>query len=105
MAASRSTSRKSRSKAKNVQERRSAFQGWDTSDDEELERRRWRGLTDIAKVEVLEPDHPLFGAFRVRSITGGAYEVEIRSLTARENSCGCADWRISGLGTCKHIEG
>jgi len=96
---------RSRGKAKKVQERSPGFQGWNTTDDEEVERRRWRGLTDIVAVENLEPDHPYFGTFRVRSTSGGTYEVEIRSLTQRENSCGCPDWRVNGLGTCKHIEG
>jgi superfamily II DNA or RNA helicase len=92
-------------KAKKVQERQPAFRGWRSTDDEEIARRRWRGLVEVAAVEPLEADHPCFGTFRVRSATGGAYEVEIRSLAARENSCGCPDWRVNGLGTCKHIEG
>jgi len=92
-------------KAKKVQERSPGFQGWNTTDDEELERRRWRGLTDIAAIDNLEPDHRYFGSFRVQSTSGGTYEVEIRSLALRENSCGCPDWRVNGLGTCKHIEG
>ena len=48
---------------------------------------------------------PYFGSFRVRSAGGGSYEVEIRSLDQPLNSCGCADHRVNGLGTCKHIEG
>lgn len=92
-------------KAKKVQERQPVFQGWNSTDAEEAERRRWRGLADITAVDALEPAYPYFGTFRVRSATGGAYEVEIRSLAVRENSCGCPDWRVNGLGTCKHIEG
>jgi hypothetical protein len=46
------------------------------------------------------------GTFRVRSETGSSrYDVEIRSLDQHVNSCGCIDHRVSGLGTCKHIEG
>jgi superfamily II DNA or RNA helicase len=97
--------KKSPVRAKKVQERSPSFQGWNTTDAEEVERRRWRGLTDIAAIEALEPDHPYFGTFRVRSTSGGIYEVEIRSLVTRENSCVCPDWRVNGLGTCKHIEG
>ena len=33
------------------------------------------------------------------------YEVEIRSLDAFANSCDCIDYRVNGLGTCKHVEG
>jgi len=97
--------RKAVSKAKKVQDRSPGFAGWNTTDDDERERRRWRGLTEIAGVENLEPLHPYFGTFRVRSATGGVYDVEIRSLKLAENSCGCPDWRVNGLGTCKHIEG
>ncbi|MGH6928889.1 MAG: DEAD/DEAH box helicase, partial [Dongiaceae bacterium] len=79
--------------------------GWQSSDEEELERRRWRGKTEIADVEAMEPAQPIFGRFRVRSAAGGSYEVEVRSLDRPLNSCGCADHRVNGLGTCKHIEG
>jgi hypothetical protein len=82
-----------------------APQGWDTSDEQELDLRRWRGRTEIAAVAALEPDQPVFGAFRVRSEGGGAYEVEIRTLDGFDNACGCTDHRVNGLGTCKHIEG
>jgi hypothetical protein len=88
-----------------VQGRPPGFQGWNTTDDEELQRRQWRGLTDILAVETVEPEYPYFGTFKVRSASGGVYDVEIRSLAVRENSCGCPDWRVNGLGTCKHIEG
>jgi hypothetical protein len=97
--------KRSSAKAKKVQQRSPGFQGWNTSDAEEVERRRWRGLTDIAAVEALEPEHAYFGTFRVRSTSGASYDVEIRSLVVAENSCNCPDWRVNGLGTCKHIEG
>jgi superfamily II DNA or RNA helicase len=92
-------------RARTAPERPPAPQGWDTSDEQELELRRWRGRTEIASVEALEPEHPVFGAFRVRSASGGAYEVEIRTLDGFDNACGCTDHRVNGLGTCKHIEG
>ncbi len=79
--------------------------GWRTSDEDELNLRRWRGHTEIAAIEALEPAYGPFGTFRVRSSSGSAYEVEIRDLAGRNNSCGCIDHRVNGLGTCKHIEG
>src|SRR5579862_6012874 len=79
--------------------------GWKTSDAEEIELRRWRGRTEIESIEALEPAFGLFGTFRVRSGSGGLYEVEIRDLAGPNNSCGCIDHRVNGLGTCKHIEG
>ena len=94
-----------RKAARAVLKRPAAAQGWDTSDQHELELRRWRGRTEITAVEALEPAYPVFGAFRARSDSGTAYEVEIRSLSGYDNSCGCIDHQVSGLGTCKHIEG
>lgn len=82
-----------------------AIVGWKTSDDDEIEVRRWRGCTEIQSVEVLEPDFPVFGTYRVRSTSGSRYEVEIRDLKNPSNSCDCIDHRVSALGTCKHIEG
>jgi hypothetical protein len=79
--------------------------GWKTSDADETELRRWRGRTEIANIEALEPELGPYGVFRVRSNTSGLYDVEIRDLTGRTNSCGCIDHRVNGLGTCKHIEG
>ncbi|NJL09183.1 MAG: hypothetical protein HC900_13825 [Methylacidiphilales bacterium] len=84
---------------------RPALQGWNTTDDEEIALRRWRGTTEIVAIEAFEADHPVFGTFRTRSETGGSYEVEIRDLKGFSNSCGCIDHRVNGLGTCKHVEG
>jgi hypothetical protein len=94
-----------RKKAKPLAERAPPQVGWLSNDAEEVERRRWRGKTEISRIEALECDQPFFGSFRVRSAGGGSYDVEIRSLDQPYNSCGCADHRVNGLGTCKHIEG
>jgi hypothetical protein len=91
--------------ARTVLERPAAPLGWDTSDEHEIELRRWRGRTEITAVEPVEPAHPVFGTFRARSESGTIYEVEIRSLDGLENACGCIDHQVNGLGTCKHIEG
>jgi superfamily II DNA or RNA helicase len=95
---------KVKGKARTVLEK-PPLHGWQTSDEDELEVRRWRGRTEMAAIEALEPEHEPFGTFRVRSASGGAYDVEIRDLSGRNNSCGCIDHRVNGLGTCKHIEG
>ncbi|MBI5941779.1 MAG: DEAD/DEAH box helicase [Caulobacterales bacterium] len=92
-------------RARTVLERPAAPLGWDTSDEHEIELRRWRGRTEITTVEAMEMEHPFFGTFRTRSESGTVYEVEIRSLDGLENGCGCIDHRVNGLGTCKHIEG
>jgi superfamily II DNA or RNA helicase len=98
------TKARSRRKARSVLERQPQT-GWRTTDEDEIARRRWRGTTEIVAVAPAEPEHPLFGTFRVQSGSGGFYEVEVRSLDALVNSCGCIDHRVNGLGTCKHIEG
>ena len=95
---------KGKSKAKTVLDRRSRS-GWLTSDEDEIELRRWRGCTEILAVSPLESDEPIFATFRTQSAGGGGYEVEIRSLDSFTNSCGCIDHRVNRLGTCKHIEG
>jgi hypothetical protein len=97
--------RRASSRAKRVLDRAPPLPGWLSNDADEIERRRWRGQTEILGVEALEPAQPYFGSFRVRSASGGGYDIEIRSLTEQLNSCGCADHRVNGLGTCKHIEG
>jgi hypothetical protein len=96
---------KRRRKAKAVLDRPPPPPGWNTSDDDEIRLRRWRGCTEILSVKALEPDHPYYGTFRTQSASGGSYDVEIRSLDGFANSCGCIDYRVNGLGTCKHIEG
>jgi superfamily II DNA or RNA helicase len=79
--------------------------GWRTNDEDELNLRRWRGRTETASIEALEPEYGPFGTFRVRSNSGSTYVVEIRDLAGCNNSCGCIDHRVNGLATCKHIEG
>ncbi len=56
------------------------------------------------RIEALEASEPVFSTFAVRSPSGGSYEVEVRSLSALENSCTCPDFRTNGLATCKHTE-
>jgi len=78
-------------RARAVLDRPPQAQGWNTTDEEEITQRRWRGRSEITALEVLEPRQPVFGAFRITSERGGRYEVEIRSLDQHTNSCGCID--------------
>jgi len=96
--------KKSKTRARKVLKKPQLL-GWNTSDADEIQIRQWRGRTEIAKVAALEPQYGPYGTFRVSSGTGRLYEVEIRDLAHRNNSCGCIDHRVNGLGTCKHIEG
>src|SRR6266545_4561231 len=77
---------------------------WRTSDDDEIARRRLRAKTEAARITNLDPSHTIFSNFAVRSTSGMTYTVEIRSLRQRQFSCSCVDFRINGLGTCKHVE-
>ena len=82
-----------------------APKGWATTDEEEIEKRVARARTEPMKVRNLDPAEEFFSTFAVVSGTSGApYSVEIRSLVSRENSCSCPDFRVSRLGTCKHVE-
>jgi superfamily II DNA/RNA helicase len=78
--------------------------GWATTDADEIERRRARGISEAIRIEPEAPDAAFFGRYRARSTGGQTYRVEIRSLTDPINSCDCPDQRVNGLGTCKHIE-
>ena len=88
---------------KNVQ-KQARPSGWSTSDADEIERRRLRGLNEALRIEPQTQDAGFFGSYRVHSGEGQRYRVEIRSLSEPINSCDCPDHRINGLGTCKHVE-
>lgn len=81
-----------------------AFQGWRTSDADEIARRELRGADAATRIEGLDPRRGVFGDFRVSSASGEAYLVELRSVAEHINSCACNDYQVNRLGTCKHIE-
>ncbi|MFI5342700.1 MAG: SNF2-related protein [Chlamydiales bacterium] len=75
-----------------------------TTDDEELQFRKQRGLKESMEIIPTETySHP-FDNYLVRSDTGIDYTVELRSLSNSRNSCSCPDFQVNALGTCKHIE-
>ena len=49
----------SKTRARAVLDRPPALQGWRTTDEEEIELRRWRGRTEIGAIEPLEPGQPV----------------------------------------------
>lgn len=81
-----------------------ALYDWRTTDEDEIERRRLRAQTESFRVFNRDPRHPIFSNFEVRSGSGLTYSVEIRRLRDRQVACTCVDFRINGLGTCKHVE-
>ena len=91
---------KTKKHRKNPQ-RRAKPSGWSTSDADEIERRRLRGINEEIRIESQTPDNVFFGVYRTHSGSGQTYRVEIRSLAEPINSCDCPDHRVNGLGTCK----
>ena len=77
---------------------------WRTTDADELVKRKLRAGQERHRITNLDPVHPIFSNFEVRSPSGMTYRAEIRDLASRQFSCTCKDFRINGLGTCKHIE-
>ncbi len=77
---------------------------WRTTDADEISRRRQRAREERFVISNSEPRHPIFSNFRVGSRSGLNYSVEIRDLRERQFACDCVDFRINGLGTCKHVE-
>ncbi|MEM1216534.1 MAG: DEAD/DEAH box helicase, partial [Bacteroidota bacterium] len=52
-----------------------------------------------------EGDHPVWSNFRVHNVErNSSYRVALRGPEVGDNFCTCMDYRVSGLGTCKHIE-
>src|SRR6266851_8114047 len=77
---------------------------WRTSDEDEINRRRLRAQTEEFRISNTDARHPIFSNFRVQSGSGLTYSVEIRDVKQRQFACDCVDFRINGLGTCKHVE-
>ena len=50
-------------------------------------------------------DHPVFSDFEVfNPDSGKSYKVSVRDNKSSFDFCSCPDFKINGLGTCKHIE-
>ena len=77
---------------------------WRTTDEDEINRRRERAQSEDFQITNATPAHPIFSNFHVKSGSGLTYSVEVRDLGQRQFACQCVDFRINGLGTCKHIE-
>ncbi|MBN8246803.1 MAG: hypothetical protein J0L84_05095, partial [Verrucomicrobia bacterium] len=77
---------------------------WQTTDEEEIARRRLRAATEAFQIRNTDAQHPIFSNFQVHSGSGMTYSVEVRDLAKRQFHCQCVDFRINGLGTCKHVE-
>src|SRR6266700_1070051 len=96
--------RMSRKTLAHVQTKISSAHDWRTTDTDEINRRRVRAREESFTITNADPKHPIFSSFRVQSGSGLSYSVEVRDLGQRQFICDCVDFRINGLGTCKHIE-
>ncbi len=81
-----------------------AAHDWRTTDEDEINRRRLRAEEDPPNIVNVNPDFRIFSNFKVTSSSGLTYQVEIRDIHHRHFCCNCVDFRINGLGTCKHVE-
>jgi len=77
---------------------------WRTTDQDEVNRRKLRAAREAMRFRNLTPAHPVFSNFSVESASGQTYGVELRGLAPLAASCTCVDFRVNGLGTCKHVE-
>jgi hypothetical protein len=77
---------------------------WRSTDEIEILRRIQRAREEKHAISNLNPEHPIFSTFAVKSPSGMTYQVEVRDVATRSFSCTCPDFRTAGLGTCKHIE-
>ncbi len=91
-------------KCSNKNQSQPSFQGWNTSDEDETERRRQRGAIETCRIKPVTDEHTFYGDYQLHSNNGGHYLIEIRSLNEPVNSCNCPDHTVNRLGTCKHVE-
>ncbi len=77
---------------------------WRTTDQDEINRRKLRAAKEPMRFRNLAPEYPVFSNFSVESASGQTYQVELRGLAPLVSSCTCVDFRVNGLGTCKHVE-
>ena len=62
---------------------------WDTSDEDEINRRRWRAQTESFAIRNADARHPIFSNFHVQSGSGMTYGVEIRNIAQHQFHCQC----------------
>jgi len=79
-------------------------QGWNTTDEQEIERRKKRAESESFRIAPVDAGNGVFSDWRVAGDSGVSYRVEIRSLDEPVNSCDCKDFQYNRLGLCKHVE-
>ncbi len=67
--------------------------------------RQYRAANEPMDIQALDKDDAYYSTYALSAKTTlNPYRVEIRSLDRCENTCTCPDFRVNGLGTCKHVE-
>jgi len=82
---------------------KTTFQGWNTTDEDEIIVRKNRALKEDFIINNLKRKNNIFSSYEVKS-KNSVYLVELRSFGENINSCDCPDLEVNKLGTCKHIE-
>ncbi|MGE3312912.1 MAG: SNF2-related protein [Limisphaerales bacterium] len=77
---------------------------WRTTDQDEVTRRQIRAKEGRFRIVNTDPRHPIHSTFHVHSGEDRRYSVEFRDAARRDAVCSCVDFRVNGLGTCKHFE-
>lgn len=77
---------------------------WQTTDEDEINRRRQRAVDEQFVIKNTTPGEQVFANFHVGSASGMTYSVELRSLSEKHYACTCTDFRVNGLRSCKHLE-
>ncbi len=112
MAVKKNKSKRSNKKRSSKKQTAPSFQGWHTSDQDEINRRRHRGAVESSRIKIMRGSdqgsdrnsNQFYSNYQVNSGSSKSYEVEIRSLDNPINTCSCPDHAVNRLGTCKHIE-
>src|SRR6266496_2241979 len=91
-------------KSKSAELKVPAPHDWRTTDSDEINKRRQRARDEAFTISNADLRHPIFSNFNVASRSGLNYSGEIRDVRGRQFACDCVDFRINGLGTCKHVE-
>lgn len=99
------TKKTARKAARKALAKAPVLKGWLSTDEDEIQVRRFRAATELMDIQGLDKGEGYYSSFAVRAkSTLNPYRVEIRSLDRHENTCSCPDFRVNGLGTCKHVE-
>ncbi len=62
---------------------------WRTTDAHEILKRQLRAAEERPRITNLDPEHPIFSNFEVKSPSGMTYRAEIRDVASRQPGTAC----------------